>query len=317
MAKLAPINYRNKKYPNGITPRIKEIPAHFDSKETIPMMDYSLHTEYAYLRREFTLPTCRGLPGIKVTDSKGIPTLWFDSNWVKDFGQFILRFTENSERKPKIIEIHPPFKDYCSSVSQFVGLYKEFEEGILQHFETEIVVENRNGSPHRDPFTIREVGDLEELAELIEKNNLKLRIALDMPQLFSAHHFESGEISKKELDEIFNRLHPIRKYIKSIHLWGRCVGRDNKVHAHMGTLDSYFERLHCDEISYTNETLNLHDNLDNPAGVYDTKGYFLNKLYNLLDDGITRYIVPEVNSRPQHLQSIIRDLIDTGFEFVV
>ena len=197
MVKLIPINYRNKEYPNGIIPKIKEIPAHFDSKETIPIMDYSLHTEYAYSERKFTLPICRDLPGIKVTDSKGVPKLWFNSNWVKDFVQFILRFIGNSKKTPKVIEIHPPFNDYCSSISQFIDLYKEFEESIMRHFNTEVVIENRNGSKYGGGiFTISKVDDLEELAELIEENNLKLRIALDVPQLFSAHHFESGEISK-------------------------------------------------------------------------------------------------------------------------
>ena len=61
--------------------------------------------------------------------------------------------------------------------------------------------------------------------------------------------------------------------------------------AHVGDLDSYFDN---------NEKI---------------KKTFLDELYNLLDDDLSRYLVPEVNSSNDDFLSIISDLIDSGFEF--
>ena len=60
---------------------------------------------------------------------------------------------------------------------------------------------------------------------------------------------------------------------------------------HVGNLDSYFEG---------NKTM---------------KQPFLEGLYDLINDGITRYFVPDVNSGGQDVASIVRDLISVGFSF--
>ena len=44
--------------------------------------------------------------------------------------------------------------------------------------------------------------------------------------------------------------------------------------------------------------------------------FFFTELYNILNDGNTRYFVPEVNSKTVDLESIVSDFIDTGFKFV-
>lgn len=316
MVRLIPISYRNKKYPDGIVPKIEEIPAHFDSKITTSNLDYSLHTEYSYSPRKFTCSACRNLSGIKVTDGKGVPKLWFNDAWVKDFIRFILRFIGDGN-PPRIIEIHPPFNDYCKNLHQFIELYKYFEDEMLSRYcETEILIENRYGSQYsKGEFILSTVDDLIELVELIKEHNLKLRIALDFPQLFSAHHFDVGKFSKDGLLEIFKQLYPVRKYITSIHLWGKCLGKNDRISAHMGTLDSYFKGLRCKDITADNIiTLDLYTEVDTSND--DIKRYFLRKLHNLLSDGSARYFLPEVNSKSEHLQSIVRDLIDSGFKFI-
>lgn len=106
MVRLIPIRYRNKKYPDGIVPKIEEIPAHFDSKITTSSSEYSLHTEYCYGTRKFTCPACKGLSGIRVTDGKGVPKLWFNEAWVKDFIRFILRFIGTKKNPESLKFIH-------------------------------------------------------------------------------------------------------------------------------------------------------------------------------------------------------------------
>ena len=126
MVRFIPIRYRNKKYPDAINPKIEEIPAHFDCKDNNKVLfsnlDYSLHTEYSYGPRKFRCPVCDDLLEIKTTDNKGVPKLWFNYAWVKDFIQFIFKFVGN-KKSPVIIEIHPPFNDYCD-LSRFIELYK-------------------------------------------------------------------------------------------------------------------------------------------------------------------------------------------------
>ena len=45
------------------------------------------------------------------------------------------------------------------------------------------------------------------------------------------------------------------------------------------------------------------------------KEFFLTSLYHLLDDGMPRFFVPEVNSGDDDLASIVNDLIKAGFTF--
>lgn len=318
MVRLIPISYRNKKYPDGIVPKIKEIPAHFDSRVTTSDLDYCLHTEYSYGPRKFKSSACKDLSGIRVTDRKGVPKLWFNEAWGTNFTQFILQFIGENQKSPRIIEIHPPFNDYCKNLSQFIELYTNFEDKILSICpETEILIENRYGSQYSNgAFILSRTDDLNKLTELIREHNLKLKIALDIPQLFSAYHLEIGKFSKNRLSEIFKELYPVRKYIASIHLWGKCFGKNNRISAHMGTLDSYFNGLRCEDLSTLNvNTLNSYLK-EKVLNNNDIKKYFLGELYNLLNDGKVRYFLPEVNSRSEHLQSIVRDLIDSGFKFV-
>lgn len=318
MVRLIPIRYRNKNYPEGINPKIEEIPAHFDSKITTPSSEYSLHTEYCYGTRNFTCSACRGLSAISVTDDNGVPKLWFNNAWVKDFIRFILSFI-GEENPPRIIEIHPPFNDYCKNLSQFIELYKYFEDGILSKFhETEILIENRYGSRYSEgTFILSTVDNLQELTDLIREHNLKLRFALDFPQLFSAHHLDIGKFSKNELLKIFEKLYPVRKYIASIHLWGKCLGKNNRISAHMGTLDSYFKGLRCEDITALNViTLDSYIEVGASSDDNNIKRYFLRELHSLLSDGSVRYFLPEVNSKSEHLQTIVRDLIGSDFKFI-
>ena len=84
----------------------------------------------------------------------------------------------------------------------------------------------------------------------------------------------------------------------------------------MGTLDSYFKGLRCKDITADNViTLNSYTGVDASNDDNNIKRHFLRELHNLLSDGSARYFLPEVNSKSEHLQSIVRDLIDSGFKF--
>lgn len=290
MVQLIPIQYSNRRYPQGIKPEIQEIAGHFDVGDIHPIMPYSLHTEYSYGARNYTSSPITNLSSIKRSNKNGVPQLWFDSQWVEEFIQFISILTHNQE--PHIIEIHPPFNDYCRTIEEFIERYMIFEEKVLAlHPTTEILIENRSGSQYRGgKFLISRDIDLINLVEQIKLGGLKLKIALDVPQYITAY----GDISKLNIYSInclFQPIKPYAQFISCIHLWGKRRNKSSRWISHIGNLNTYFE-----------DHLGL-------------KLVFLNSLYDLLDDGRQRYFVPEINSGNEDLASIVNDLIGVGFTF--
>ncbi len=312
MVKLIPVKYWNKSYPREITPKLIEVPAHFDVKDIqIPRYSYSLHTEYSYYPRKFNSKFTDGLFFIKNSViAGGIPKLWYDEDWVSDFQLFLTRLI-GENHPPEIVEIHPPYNDY-SNIERFIEIYSIFEHWILEKYpKTNIVIENRYGSRYsKGDFIISKLEDMIEITGEIEKNKLKLRFVLDLPQLFTAEGIDIGSFTKANISYIFEKLMDIRAFISGIHIWGKCYGKNGGVAAHAGTLDSYFFGLSCDEITF--RTLSLINRVQSR----DIKDHFLKNLYNLLDDGKVRYFVPEVNSKSEHLHIIVKDMIEYGFEFV-
>ena len=117
----------------------------------------------------------------------------------------------------------------------------------------------------------------------LEKERLRLRITWDIPQLFSALTSGSAKMLPS-MDAVADAL----PFIDGIHLWGKSGPHRQP---HYGDLNTYFR------------------------GDPDVKAAFLARLYDLLADGRPRFFVPEVNSRQEDLDSIVRDLLQAGFRF--
>ena len=292
MVILIPIKYHKRNYPFSIKANIQEVAGHFDIIEIKPTMNYSLHTEYsAYESRKLDSPLLTNLSTIKCLQKEGIPQLWMNERWVLEFVEFIKNLVNNN-KSPTIIEVHPPFNDYCSSITQFIEIYKVFERECLRDFtNTQIVIENRSGTRYKGgEFLISNENDLIELCRIITKDDLKLRIVLDIPQLFTNHNLTIGKFSKEEISMIFNSLKPIRGSISGIHIWGKKKSDKGRIISHVGNLDTYFHNT-------------------------EVKLFFLNTLHDLLDDGRPRYFVPEVNSSDYDVASIVNDFITNKFNF--
>lgn len=284
------IQYRHHKYPNDIPVTMQEVAGHFDVKEIKPEMEYSLHTEYSYDKRGFTNFNLQKYPDIISSHINGVPQLWKNQKWSKSFAGFIIDITSGI-RRPKVIEIHPPFNDYCKTLDAFLETYMVFESAIQTEMDTtEIHVENRSGTRYPNgQFLISSLSSLLELCEGIKKNRLSLRIALDIPQYFTAHQITKD--NKEDSLILIEKLMPIRDYISGIHLWGKRISKNRKT-AHCGNLDSFFD--------YDKEW----------------KNSFLEKMSVLFDDGKVRNLVLEVNSGNQDLLDIISDLKAAGAKFL-
>lgn len=287
---LIPIQYHKRKYPPGIEPKIREVAGNFDIQRIDCSLPFSLHTEYSFARRSFSSPALKGLTTIKNSHKNGIPQLWYNKKWATEFVDFIVNLTRQSNNL-KIIEIHPPFNDYCQSIGRFIEIYKVFEDKILSISpETHILIENRFGSQYRGgKFIFSSNTDFVELAGKIEAKKCLLRMILDVPQLFT-RHFGPKEKPKSSITSVLGQLAVCSGYIKGLHLWGKRRNDSGRWVSHSGNLDTYFD------------------------GNKTTKRHFLRELFKVLDDGKSRYFVPEVNSGDDDLGAIISDMIKTGFQ---
>jgi len=292
MPVLIPIDYRKRKYPGGIEPAVFEIAGHLDKESIDPPGAYSLHTEYSYAKRKLCSKILDDLHLLKAADSNGVPCLWQSADWAYQFFVFIKVLTKGHP-PPTIIEIHPPFDDYCPSISSFLSYYEIFERNIRAWFpRTDIIIENRFGSRYRGAnFIVSRSDQIIRLAEETRKNGLDLKIALDFPQFLSAYG-GAAKLSSREVANIISSLAPEKSCIKSIHLWGKKKNKRGMTVSHAGNLDTLFE----------------NDK--------EKKEAFLSALHSLFDDDVPRYFVPEVNGLLQYLSDIVNDLQGYGFRFI-
>jgi hypothetical protein len=207
-----------------------------------------------------------------------------------EFAEFIFELARNKEAV--VIEIHPPFNNY-SSIDTFLSNYEIFENIIFNRWpDVNILLENRSGTTYSGGrFLISRIKDLKEFVNKINKTSFRLNIALDIPQLFTAHGGHQ-KFNSNDIVILFSSLSPMMHRVRSIHLWGKKLINERWV-AHVGDLNDFFN----DDQS--------------------KKRVFLSNLAKLLNDGRKRYFVPEVNSSDKDLQNIVTDLEGSGINFEV
>lgn len=284
MNRLIPIQYHSRHYPPGIYPSISEIAGHFDITPKTIKGDYSLHTEFSYGARSFKSQAVQGLQAILNAQRGSIPQLWKSKKWAEEFAAYVKAFA--GSHPPKIIEIHPPFADYCD-LPHFIEIYRVFEAEMLSSFPgVQILIENRNGTNYAGPgFILCHSSDLFCFSHLLDVSGLNLKITLDLPQLITAHGFRKS--SATEMCCVLGSMRDIRHNIYGIHLWGKRGGA-----AHCGSLNDFFR------------------------GNQEVKQLFLKTIYNCFNDDFPRYFVPEVNDGDLSLHSIVGDLKGAGFVFM-
>lgn len=280
--KLILVKYRNYTY-GKYTPKVEEVPAHFDARPVTPKMAYSLHTEYSYSKRKFTNPIFNQLKVLKEASYRGIPLLWASKEWAEQFFQFVDAFIY-STKPPEVIEIHPPYVNY-STIDKFLKIYSTFEKLMVEKYKnTVIAIENRSGSEYRKNFLISKPADIGILTKKVKEAELNLKIMLDIPQLFTSLG-GIGKLSMESIKTEFMKFERYKDLIAGIHLYGR----DRR--AHLGNLDSLFGY----DVEFKNEFLE-----------------FISEFFN---DGVSRYFVPEVNNGKGYLLSVLDD-VNKYFDFI-
>ena len=281
------IKYHGQEYPPDIPLQIEEIAAHFDVAHIGGELKRSLHTEYSYGKRKMDSELLSGYPELRQARKDGVPQLWKNNTWALQFAEFIFALVGDGSA-PCVIEIHPPFSDY-TDITGFTEAYSVFEDRIKERFpDTEILIENRCGSVyHGGRFIISKVQDVAALCDAIEKNGLQLKVAYDIPQIYTAHNAKTEDAYIKLLEDT----RPLRRFIGGVHLWGKKLSGTGRKVSHCGDLNTYF-------------------------GDPGVKARFLRSLRECFDDDTVRRMVLEVNSGNSDMLSIISDLRQSGIVFV-
>ena len=278
------IEYNDLSYPDGFSSNIKEIAGHFDKDKIETAKNYSLHTEYSYGKRKFDGNLISNFHVLKTSHKDGVPQLWSSEKWSKEFAEFIIALTAD-ENPPTIIEIHPPFNDYCN-IDLFLKRYEIFEKRIHEVYpNVVIVIENRSGAIYKGGRFI--VGKAKEIAELCQKinvNKIDLGVVLDFPQLLTAENMDTLKFDKNKYFALIDTMSEYRGNIKGIHIWGKKKSESGRWVAHAGNLDTYF------------------------GGDADNKFAFIEGIMNIIDDDLVRFLVPEVNTSAEDLNSILNDV---------
>ncbi len=291
---LIPITYHSKKYPKNVISNIDEIAGNFDKDIINPKREYSLHTEYSHMKRKLDNRLINKYPELKKSERENIPQLWKSKEWAREFANFIIELVGNNI-PPKIIEIHPPFNDYCKNFSLFFDIYEEFEKIISAELpNTNIFIENRCGTFYKGgKFIISNGKSIIQFLQELEVRKLRLKLVLDYPQVFSAESIKMDDIKLKKIIEFNNNIKPYISHIGGFHLWGKRKSQTGRWTSHTGDLNTFFS----------------NNNL--------LKDEFISSVVNTFDDNDIRFFVPEVNSSEEDLQSIIFDLLkyDVKFNF--
>lgn len=287
MAVFEMVKYHTQAYPTDIPLRAEECAAHFDITSVDADLRYSLHTEYSYGKRKFDSELVNHFPSIVSSQKDGVPQLWHNEQWASEFAQFV--FALAGDATPAVIEVHPPFGDY-TDFDGFIRSYSVFESLITERFpEVDLLIENRCGSVYKGGrFLVSKTQEVETLCNLIVQQGLHLKIAYDVPQIYTAHNVKK----QGQYIELLQKIEAFREQIGGVHLWGKRKSETGRKVAHCGDLTSYFE------------------------GDLETKALFLQQFNKCFDDGICRKMVLEVNSGNEDMLSIIADLRENGVEFI-
>ena len=299
MTKLIPVIYREIEYPSEINANIYEIAGNFDVEDIMVNTPYSLHTEYSFKKRSFKLNIFSDLKYITSAQKNGIPQLWYNKEWTDHFLLFIERLVDSNDNKsPEVLEIHPPFNDYCNSFDQFLDIFKHFNGNFRKNYSsTKILIENRYGTWNKSgKFILSTYSDVLGFCKTLsspKNSDIELKIALDYPQLFSAEQIDLDTLNENDLKIIISynqKLIEYREKIGGLHMWGKRKDKKGKWAPHAGDFDTFFSNK--EKLKYE----------------------FLSSVFSTFNDDIARYFVPEVNSR-EGVHSIVNDMINAGFSF--
>ena len=279
------VEYNNLPYPEGYTAQIQEVAVHFDKDVIDPQRPYSLHTEYSYGKRKYNTELISKYPALISANKDGVPQLWKSAQWASEFADFIVDLVDGHSA-PTIIEIHPPFNDYCS-LAEFADRFRIFERKIHEAYpDVIVVIENRAGSVyHGGRFLVGKAKEIVALCDLIKSDALNLGVVLDFPQLLTAENIDPLKFKTEKYQSAIQAIAEHRDLIKGIHIWGKKKSATGRWVAHAGNFDTYF------------------------GGNNAVKEIFLSGIREICNDGLPRFFVPEVNSGSSDLEAIIQDLV--------
>jgi hypothetical protein len=100
-----------------------ETPAHFGITAFTASPPYSLHTEYSARPRKLSPDLVKNFLVLSSSVS-GIPRLWVIDDWAIAFAEWLISLIQSVP--PAVVEVHPPFREDCQDIYQFLGRFDAF-----------------------------------------------------------------------------------------------------------------------------------------------------------------------------------------------
>ncbi len=278
---------------------------------------FSLHTQDPYSGNDGKMDSNKRLTPIVVENNlakirKSQTDLWTNEEWDSEFVNFLREVSScfGDKSSVKVIELHPPKsskkakkEEQSEKVDRFIKKLEFFYTKVSPIFpDAEIVVENSNGSGLL-LSSVKELNECSDKIDELRKENFKIGIALDIPQLLYATKLRCSGASREDIEDLFKNLEKSKHNVRSIHLWG-AKGKGDFGGHHIGDLNTLFDHG------------NLSANPEERENVKRLKASFLKGISSILSDENKRYFVPELNSGEDGaLKSIISDLEEIGVKF--
>lgn len=187
---------------------------------------------------------------------------------------------------PDTLELLSPLRSQTYGEEEFFKQYSILEKSLKKYKTIKIALVNgpqkQNG---KLKYLMQTAEDVVNIHKIVKEMKFKLKFTIDISRLVRRKNY------KGEFEEDFNRLTEIRTSIVGIHL-SRLPSRTGFSHRHYKDGNTYLYKYD-----------------------YPENSDFLGSFSALLNDNLSRYLVPEGMASEAELEELVDDLLRGGFSF--
>ncbi len=202
MSLLVPVHLPADVLPGSLA----EFPGHLDAPRPAPRGGYVLRAETGAGPRACVSPLLKGLNVLRECRQGGVPRLWLQPAWTREFYLHLHRLLRGLPA-PRCILLSPPRIADCPTLVEFLTLYRPLEAELARRKPgVRLLLENRAAQTPDEPQSlVARIQDLVALVRAAEAQGLTLGLALNLPQLFHAH-FGDGPPTARQVEEVLTSL---------------------------------------------------------------------------------------------------------------
>ncbi|MGE7054379.1 hypothetical protein ACQKLN_22220 [Paenibacillus glucanolyticus] len=187
---------------------------------------------------------------------------------------------------PDTLELLSPLRSQTYGEEEFFKQYSILEKSLKKYKTIKIALVNGpQKQSGKSKYLMQTAEDVVNIHKIVKEMKYKLKFTIDISRLIKRKNY------KGEFEEDFNRLTEIRSGIVGIHL-SRLPSRTGFSHRHYKDGNRYLYKYD-----------------------YPENSDFLGSFSALLNDNLSRYLVPEGMTSEAELEELVDDLLRGGFSF--